>query len=67
MREINYILIRDIRTFLEQQEEKNYYKLKRVSNFWNNSYIEYKSNGDRYKNLSLSMNILIKLNLTWGI
>ena len=51
MREINYILIRDIRTFLEQQEEKNYYKLKRVSNFWNNSYIEYKSNGDRYKKL----------------
>ena len=64
MREINYRLIRDIRTFLEQQEEKNYYKLKRVSNFWNNNYIEYKSNGDRYKNLSLSLNILIKLNLT---
>ena len=64
MREINYRLIRDIRTFLEQQEEKNYYKLKRVSNFWNNNYIEYKSNGDRYRNLSLSPNILIKLNLT---
>ena len=64
MREINYRLIRDIRTFLEQQEEKNYYKLKRVSNFWNNNYIEYKSNGDRYRNLSLSLNILIKLNLT---
>ena len=63
MREINYRLIRDIRTFLEQQEEKNYYKLKRVSNFWNNNYIEYKSNGDRYRNLSLSLNILIKLNL----
>ena len=64
MREINYRLIRDMRTFLEQQEEKNYYKLKRVSNFWNNNYIEYKSNGDRYRNLSLSLNILIKLNLT---
>ena len=64
MREINYRLIRDIRTFLEQQEEKNYYKLKRVSNIWNNNYIEYKSNGDRYRNLSLSLNILIKLNLT---
>ena len=64
MREINYRLIRDIRTFLEQREEKNYYKLKRVSNFWNNNYIEYKSNGDRYRNLSLSLNILIKLNLT---
>ena len=64
MREINYRLIRDIRTFLEQREEKNYYKLKRVSNFWNNNYIEYKSNGDRYRNLSLSLNVLIKLNLT---
>ena len=27
--------------------------LKRVSNFWNNNYIEYESNGDRNRNLSL--------------
>ena len=45
-------MIRDIRTLFEQ-EEKDYYKPKKVSNFWNNSYIEYKSNGDRNKNLSL--------------
>ena len=28
-------------------------KLKRVSNFWNNNYIEYKRNGDKNSNLSL--------------
>ena len=32
--------IRDIRTLSEQQEE-DYYKPKRVSNFLNNNYIEY--------------------------
>ena len=44
-------IIRDIRTLLEQEED--YYKLKRVSNFWNNNYIEYESNGDKNRNLSL--------------
>ena len=33
-------MIRDIRTLFEQQEE-DYYKPERVSNFWNNNYIEY--------------------------
>ena len=28
---------RDIRTLFEQQQEKDYYKPKRVSNFWNSS------------------------------
>ena len=50
-------IIRDIRTLFEQQEE-DYYQPKRVSNFWNNNYIEYMSNGDKNRNL---MNILIKL------
>ena len=36
----------------EQQEEKDYCKPKRVSNFWNN-YIEYESDGDKNRNLSL--------------
>ena len=36
---IKYRLIRDIRTFFEE-EEKDYYKPKTVSNFWNNNYIE---------------------------
>ena len=37
----------------EQQEEKDYCKPKRVSNFWNNNYIEYESDGDKNRNLSL--------------
>ena len=45
-------IIRDIRTLFEQQEE-DYYKPKRVSNFWNNNYIEYKSNGSKNRNLLL--------------
>ena len=44
-------LIRGIRTLFEQEED--YYEPKRVSNFWNNSYIEYESNGDKNSNLSL--------------
>ena len=35
------------------QEEKDYYKSKRVSNLWDNSYIKYKRNGDGNRNLSL--------------
>ena len=46
-------IIRDIKTLFEQQEEEDYYKPKRVSNFWNNNYIEYESSGDRNRNLSL--------------
>ena len=44
---------RDIKTLFEQKEEKDYYQPKRVSNFWNNNYIEYESNGDKNGNLSL--------------
>ena len=35
------------------KQEGDYYKPIRVGNFWNNSYIEYKSSCDRSKNLSL--------------
>ena len=45
-------IIRDIRTLFEQEEE-DYYKVKRVSRFWNNNYSEYESNNDKNKNLSL--------------
>ena len=41
----------DIRTLFEQEEE-DYYKPKRVSNFWNNNYIEHESN---VKNNNLSL------------
>ena len=43
-------IIRDIRTLFE---EEDCYKPKRVSNFWNNNYVKYESNGDINKNLSL--------------
>ena len=46
-------IITNIRTLLEEQEEKGYYKPKRVRNFWNNSYIEYESNWDKNRTLSL--------------
>ena len=46
-------IIRDIRSLFEQKQEEDYYKPKRVSDFWNNNYIEYKSNGDKNRNLSL--------------
>ena len=32
--------MRDIRTLFKQQREEDYYEPKRVSNFWNNNYIE---------------------------
>ena len=45
-------MIRDIRTLFEQQEE-GCCKTKGIRNFWNNNYIEYESNGDENRNLSL--------------
>ena len=52
----NEIIIKDrimryIRTLFEQKED--YYEPKWVSNFSNNTYIEYESNGDKNRNLSL--------------
>ena len=50
-KEIKDIIVRDIRTLFEQEDD--YYKPKKISNFWNNNYIEYESNDDRNKKLSL--------------
>ena len=55
--EINDALIKDriianIRTLFEQEEKDNY-KPKVVSSFFSYIYIEYESNGDRNRNLSL--------------
>ena len=36
-----------------EKEEENYYKPVRVNTFWSNNYIEYKSNGDKNKILSV--------------
>ena len=53
---IKDITITEIKTLFEQQqqEEDYYYKPKIESNFHINNYIEYESNGDRNRNLSLS-------------
>ena len=41
----------DIRKLFEQEKEEDYHEPKRVSNFWNNNYTEYESNGDKSRNL----------------
>ena len=47
-------ILRDIKNLFEhEKEEENYYEPVRVSNFWSNNYIEYESNGDRNKTLSV--------------
>ena len=46
-------IVRDIRTLFEQEDDADYFERNRVSNFLSNNYIEYESNGDRNKNLSL--------------
>ena len=48
-------ILRNIKNLFEE-----YYKPVRVNNFWSNNYIEYKSNGDKFKHYQLK-NILIKL------
>ena len=49
-KEIKDIIIRDIRSLFK---EEDYYKPKRVSYFWKNNYIQYESNSDRNKDLSM--------------
>ena len=48
---INDGIIRDIWNLLEQEED--YYKPVRIIYFWSNNYIEYKSNDDNNKALSV--------------
>ena len=43
--------IRDIKTLLE--EEDDYYKPTRLGDFWNNNYMEYESDSNENKNLSV--------------
>ena len=52
---IKDIILKDIINLFENQEEKNYYKPVRVSNFWNDNFIntKYKRNGDSCKTLSV--------------
>ena len=46
-------IIRDVATIFKQQEEKDYYKPRRIGSFWNNNYIQYESRGDRNESLSV--------------
>ena len=45
-------IIRDIMNLFEQEKE-DYYKPVRVVNFWSKNYIEYESNWDRNKTVSI--------------
>ena len=51
-KETNDTAIKYIRNLLEH-EEKNYFKPVKVNNFWNNNYVEYESNSDKNKTLSV--------------
>ena len=51
---IKNIVLRNINNLFEyEKEEENYYKPVGANNFWSNNYIEYKSNGDKNKILSV--------------
>ena len=39
---------------LFEQGEEDYYKPERVNNFWNKTYIEFESNCDKNRNLSIN-------------
>ena len=52
-KEIKYRILKNFRNLFEHEEEENYNKPVRVSNFWSNNYIEYESLGDRKKILSI--------------
>ena len=46
-------ILKDIKNLFEHEEEENYYKSARVSNFWNNNRIEYESKSERNKKISV--------------
>ena len=50
---VKYVILRDIRNVFEHEEEENYYQPVCVTNVWCNNYVEYKSNGDRKKTVSV--------------
>ena len=52
-------VIGDIKNLFEH-EDKNYYKPVSVGDLWSNNYIEYESNGDRNKALSIEEYLRIK-------
>ena len=46
-------IIRYIKNLIKHDEEENYHESVQVNNIWSNNYIEYESNGDRNKTLSV--------------
>ena len=50
---IKYIVLRNIMNLSKHEEGENYYKPVRLNNFWSNNYIEYKSNGDKNRIISV--------------
>ena len=58
---IKDIILRDIRNPFQNEEGEIYYEPVIVSNFWSNNHIEYESNGNRNKKLSVeeSLNEII--------
>ena len=51
---IKDIALRNIKNLFEYgKEEENYYKPVRVNHFWSNNYIQYKSNSDKNRILSV--------------
>ena len=42
-----------MKNLFEDEEKENYSKTVRVINFWSNNYIEYESNGDKNKTISV--------------
>ena len=50
---IKYIVLRNIMNLSKHEEGENYYKQVRLNNFWSNNYIEYKSNGDKNRIISV--------------
>ena len=48
-------IIWDIRALFKQESDN--YQAIRVDNFWDNNYIEYESNGNKNKNLSVQEHV----------
>ena len=46
-------ILRDIKNLFEHEKEEKHYKPIRVINFCSNNYVEYESNGDRNRTLSV--------------
>ena len=46
-------ILRDLKPFLLGPDNENYYEPVRINNVFNSNYIEYESNGDKDKTLSI--------------